>query len=219
LWLQKTQPDKPWALLPIQMCPVVNAFFSIAVNTEIGDGSNTLFWKDRWLSGQRIEDLAPTIFKMVPKRIANSRSVQEALLESRWIRGIHGEAMVLVLTEFLELWDIISGTPPQQDVPDTHVRQWSSSSKYTAKSAYDALRQGSIRFGPWRRIWKTWAPRKCHFFLWLAAHDRCWIADRLARRNLPHPQCCLLCDQEEETINHLLSSCVFARQFWFLLLR
>jgi hypothetical protein len=29
----------------------------------------------------------------------------------------------------------------------------------------------------------------------------------------------LLCDQEEETINHLLVSCVFSRQFWFELLQ
>jgi hypothetical protein len=77
----------------------------------------------------------------------------------------------------------------------------------------------TIRFGPWKRIWKTWTPGKCRFFLWLAAHDRCWTTDRLARRNLPHPELCPLCDQEEATINHLVASCVFARRFRFLLLR
>jgi hypothetical protein len=51
------------------------------------------------------------------------------------------------------------------------------------------------------------------------AHERCWTADRLARRNLPHLELCPLCDQEEETINHLLSSCVFARELWFILLQ
>ena len=34
---------------------------------------------------------------------------------------------------------------------------------------------------------------------------------------LPHPKQCLLCDQEEETINHLLVPCVFTRQVWFSL--
>jgi hypothetical protein len=43
--------------------------------------------------------------------------------------------------------------------------------------------------------------------LWLAAHNKCWAADRLAKRGLSHPDKCLLCDQEEETINHLLVSC------------
>ena len=78
---------------------------------------------------------------------------------------------------------------------------------------------GSTRFGPYERIWRTWAPPKCRFFLWLVAHNRCWTADRLARRWLPHPEQCPLCDQEDETINHLLVSCVFTRQFWYFLLR
>ena len=44
--------------------------------------------------------------------------------------------------------------------------------------------------------------------------NRCWTADWLARRGLQHPDKCLLCDQEEETIQHILTSCVFARQVW-----
>jgi hypothetical protein len=54
--------------------------------------------------------------------------------------------------------------------------------------------------------------------MWLMIQKRYWTADRLARRNLPHPAACLLCDQQEETIDHMLTSCVFARQFWFLFL-
>jgi hypothetical protein len=51
------------------------------------------------------------------------------------------------------------------------------------------------------------------------AHSRCWTADRLAEKGLPHPQNCLLCDQEEETLNHLLVSCVFSREVWFQIMR
>jgi len=36
---------------------------------------------------------------------------------------------------------------------------------------------------------------------------------------LPHPATCPHCDQEDETIDHLLTNCVFARQFWFNLLQ
>jgi hypothetical protein len=43
--------------------------------------------------------------------------------------------------------------------------------------------------------------------------------DRLARRGLPHPIHCPLCDQQYETINHLLVGCSFARQLWFELFR
>lgn len=106
---------------------------------------------------------------------------------------------------------------PQDGVQDTYVWRLSSG-QYTTKSAYKATFQGSIIFGPWERIWNSWAPGECRFFLWLVAHNRCWTADSLVRRNLPHPSLCPLCDQEE-TINHLLATCVFARQFWFFFLQ
>jgi hypothetical protein len=86
------------------------------------------------------------------------------------------------------------------------------------KSAYGAFFLGSIKFGPWRKIWKTWAPR-CKFFIWLVLLGRVWTADRLAKRNLPHPEACPLCDQEVETINHLLVGCAFVREVWTITLQ
>jgi hypothetical protein len=59
---------------------------------------------------------------------------------------------------------------------------------------------------------------KCHIFLWLTALNRCWTTDRLAKRGLKHPERCPLCDQDSETLGHILVSCVFAREFWFLML-
>jgi hypothetical protein len=53
--------------------------------------------------------------------------------------------------------------------------------------------------------------------MWL--HKRCWTVDHLAQRGLDHPKKCPLCDQEDETVDHLLVNCVFARQFWHLILR
>ena len=86
---------------------------------------------------------------------------------------------------------------------------------YSSKSAYRAYFFGSITFEPWRQLRKCWAPNKCKIFLWLAIHSRCWTIDRLAKRGLPHPDKCPLCDQEEETIQHLLTSCFVVRQVWF----
>ncbi|GJN18683.1 hypothetical protein PR202_gb05870 [Eleusine coracana subsp. coracana] len=44
------------------------------------------------------------------------------------------------------------------------------------------------------------------------------VSTTSARQNLPHPEHCPFCDQEDETIHHLLVGCVFARQFWHILL-
>jgi hypothetical protein len=69
-----------------------------------------------------------------------------------------------------------------------------------------------VNFEPAGHIWKTWTLPKCKFFLWLADLDCCWTADRLARRGLEHPEKCPLYDQEDETVEHLLASCVFVRE-------
>lgn len=45
------------------------------------------------------------------------------------------------------------------------------------------------------------------------------MADRLRRRGVPHPEACPLCDQCDETIDHLLLGCVLAREIWFHVLR
>jgi hypothetical protein len=56
------------------------------------------------------------------------------------------------------------------------------------------------------------------FYSWLITAAGQWAVERLACCNLPNPGQCPLCDQGE-TINHLLITCVFAQQFWSLLLQ
>jgi hypothetical protein len=62
----------------------------MAVVTEIGDGTNTLFWRDRWLFGKAINEIAHIISTLVPTRIANRRSVSEVMNGLRWVNDIHG---------------------------------------------------------------------------------------------------------------------------------
>jgi hypothetical protein len=59
LWLQKTEPDKPWAFMPIQVHHLVKSFFSIDIISEVGNGKNTLFWSDKCLYGHSLDQLVP----------------------------------------------------------------------------------------------------------------------------------------------------------------
>jgi hypothetical protein len=68
-----------------------------------------------------------------------------------------------------------------------------------------------VEFEPYERTWQTWALAKCQVFVWLVVHKKCWTVDRLAKRGMNDPENCPLCNQEEENIDHLLVSCVFAR--------
>jgi hypothetical protein len=218
LWFKKTQLDRPWTEFDIQVHPIAAAMFAASVVSIVGDGANTLFWQDRWIQGHSLSVLAPSLCRLVPSKFKRGRTVQEALVDGRWVRDIRGVLDAQVLSEYLQLWDVIETVNLAPGVSDQHLWTPSSSGQYSSRSAYRRFFIGSIAFEPAHRIWKSWAPPKCKFFLWLASLNRCWTADRLARRGLDHPDCCVLCNQEEETIQHLLAGCVFSRQVWFQVL-
>jgi hypothetical protein len=136
-----------------------------------------------------------------------------------WVEDIKGALTVQVLADYLSIWDLVDGVVLQPGVLDRHVWKLSSNGTYSCKSAYQAMFIGTIQFAPWRKIWRSWAPANCKFFAWLAINNRCWTSDRLARRGLPHQTACPFCDQAEETINHILVSCVLSREIWEGILR
>lgn len=116
------------------------------------------------------------------------------------------------------MWDLVQQVQLQPGTPDMH--QWvpEPSGKFSSRSAYLRFFTGSTEFLTYHCLWRAWAPLRAKMFLWLAIADRCWTTDRLARRGLQHPELCPLCDQEPETIQHMLIQCVVAREVWFLAL-
>jgi hypothetical protein len=56
-------------------------------------------------------------------------------------------------------------------------------------------------------------PPKCKTFIWLAINNKCWTINRLQKRGLDYPENRVLCDKEDETVQHILTNRVFARQF------
>jgi hypothetical protein len=98
----------------------------------------------------------------------------------------------------------LSGSPMGPSLRDQHRLTPSASGVNSSKFAYDRFFKTAVLFEPAKRIWRSWALPKLKFFMWFASLKHCWTADRLARGGLDHPEKCLLCDQEEETILHIL---------------
>jgi hypothetical protein len=103
----------------------------------------------------------------------------------------------------------------QPKVEDQHRWLPSSSGLYSASSAYKLFHGGATTFEPAKRIWKTWAPPRCKYFICLASLNRCWTADRLARCGMDRPDRCPQCDQQDETVQHIVVACAFTRDVWF----
>uniref|UniRef100_A0A8I6WSB2 Reverse transcriptase zinc-binding domain-containing protein n=1 Tax=Hordeum vulgare subsp. vulgare TaxID=112509 RepID=A0A8I6WSB2_HORVV len=96
---------------------------------------------------------------------------------------------------------------------DQLIWKWTACNIYSAKSCYLATFHGSTACS-WKLIWKSWVPSRVKFFRWLASQDRSWTTERLARHGLQHHPRCLLCNQEPETLRHLLLECRFTHEAW-----
>jgi hypothetical protein len=131
-----------------------------------------------------------------------------------WARDIHGVLGIREVGQYLLLWRQVESIPLTNQ-PDQLLWRWTANGAYSAKSCYLAMFHGSKACAYWKLLWKTWAPPRVKFFHWLAAKDRCWTAERLRRRGLQHHPRCLLCDQEPETMQHILLACSFSRQVWY----
>jgi hypothetical protein len=81
------------------------------------------------------------------------------------------------------------------------------------------LHAGSTPLLGHKLIWKTRAPLRIKIFLWLAFKCRHWTGDRRARHGLEARELCYLCDQGQETIDHIIAACPFSREVWFYLLQ
>jgi hypothetical protein len=191
----------------------------MSISTNVGNGESTLFWTGCWLQGRKIKDLAPLLFAAIPQARRKRCIVQQAFQNHTWTANIQGVVTIEIIVEYIQLWELLLDIQLQPEVEDTHFWRLSTNEKYSTKLGYDHLFMGATLFKPCERIWKSWAPPKCRFFLWFAAHKHCWTADRLTHQGLPHPDKCPLCDQEDENIDHLLVSCVFSRQVWYYMLR
>jgi hypothetical protein len=105
------------------------------------------------------------------------------------------------------------------ETDDTIRWKWTADGRLSIASAYRAFVIGQQAIPGAKILHKTIAPAKCKFFFWLALHNRCWTAARRKKHNLQDGDRWTFCDQESETITHLLIGCSFSKEVWYRLFR
>ncbi|KAL4582746.1 hypothetical protein LXL04_007305 [Taraxacum kok-saghyz] len=63
--------------------------------------------------------------------------------------------------------------------------------------------------------WCSWIPKKINIFVWRVLRNRLPTRGSLQGRGIPLETVrCPLCNEQEETVNHLLGSCTVANAMW-----
>jgi len=134
--------------------------------SEVGDGHNTFcFGQIAGFMDRGSLILHPKFSPWSLKGELAGGQFFEALTNNAWVFDIQGAITVGVIYEFL----LPFGIYPMKYAYSMELRILIFGAPrngiYSAQSAYSGLLQGTIIFWPWQRIWKSWAPSKCKFFM------------------------------------------------------
>jgi hypothetical protein len=179
---------------------------------RLGDGKTAKFWTDAWLpGGKAVQELVPILFSFVR---SSDITVAAALHNHRWVRDISGGLSTPAIAQYLHLWDVVEQVALNAGQPDEAIWRCSSNGDFSVSSAYSLFFIARTRFACAKPIWKSKAPMKCKFFMWLVVHKRCLTADNLARRGWPHNPVSPLCRNANEDCTHLFLHCQFSKMVW-----
>lgn len=100
------------------------------------------------------------------------------------MKDISGALTVQVLLDYLTIWEKMESVTLDKGSQDKMLWKWIEDQCFTTSTAYIAFFIGQHEIPGAKILWKTRAPGKCKFFVWLALHGRCWTAARRKRHNL-----------------------------------
>ncbi|XP_059070959.1 uncharacterized protein LOC131862033 [Cryptomeria japonica] len=130
-----------------------------------------------------------------------------------WIKfRVNGmeDADINRLTETLKSRKIVI-----RDMEDKIIMCAAQSRQYSVKLGYQVQRSVREKCDwPTSLCWDKMVAPRAGAFLWAVMHERILTGERLKMYGICGPSICVMCKSNEETINHLLMECPFARQCW-----
>ena len=97
------------------------------------------------------------------------------------------------------------------------IRGWGISGKYSTSEGYkdiQAIPYATPNPSIWKFIWTNPFIPKIDIFCWSLAHQSILTGNNLKKRGMEGPSHCPLCKLHEETMDHIILDCPFAKEVW-----
>ena len=197
---------------------IVALFFQNSV-FALGDGRRIKFWKDVWCGGEALCARFPPLFNLALNK--------EARVADLWDSSDGAGGWSPTFLRSLNDWEIGEMVRFLQTLDDQNFRPTGEdmlllkevkSKSFSVKAMYRGYDFTPAFDFPHRSIWNSAVPPKFGIFTWEATWGKVLMLDNLKRRGMAFANRCFLCEEDEETINHLLIHCRSAKMLWELLL-
>ncbi len=158
-----------------------------------------------------LQSLCPELYEGVVRK---SIKVGSCFDQHRWrwrkilrgasVRGASGRERVIRLKALV-------GEAMPEDRRDVLVWRWNIKDTFSVKSTYTFLIDGGLRDQAALSIWRVSLPEKVKSFIWIALMNRLPTVDNLIKKGWSSNELCVLCGGHGETVDHLLTGCVYSR--------
>ncbi|KAG7578919.1 Reverse transcriptase domain [Arabidopsis thaliana x Arabidopsis arenosa] len=176
-----------------------------------GDGSQILFWEDKWLAGKKLWDednggIPVELEGMVAKELWRDGQgwdfarINPYLSEKRRL-----ELAAVVL-------DHVTGAADRFAWGENEDGQFTVTSAYRMLCGDDRPKQSMEKF--FNRIWGVSVPERVRTFLWLVGNQALMTNAERKRRHICDSDICQVCKSGVESILHILRDCPAMSGIW-----
>ncbi|XP_071709226.1 uncharacterized protein [Rutidosis leptorrhynchoides] len=184
---------------------------------KAGDGSSTKFWEDNWTGKGKLKYVFSRLFRLDPDPnvLAADRVLQAedgAVLVADWCRSPSGrtEAVLLELSSLIASFNF-------NNTRDTYTWSLANNAKFTVNHLTSIIESHAFTGSPLAQetFRNSLVPKKIKLFDWRANLKRLPVRVELDRRGIDLDSIrCPICDDDLESINHVLVFCNQVMEIW-----
>jgi hypothetical protein len=185
--------------------------YQAITTVQLGDGLSCSFWMDVWFADDALADVYPALFSHCTNREASVSEVLE--------HGLHSDLVPRLSTqaawELLRVQEIIAGAS-LSDQPDRRRSPFIKHNDcFDSGAIYHLLKaRGQPADARATFVWRSVAPPRVQMFMWLLTQRRIQCRTVLQRKNILPDATCEVCNELDESPEHIMGGCTISRELW-----